>query len=267
MPLRIASAVVLAPVALLIAWQGGWALAGFVTFFAVAMSYEWVKMSDPGAPPRAYSMFAAIVSGASALAGADAWRWVFGVILVGAFLMAFERVLRGGIWRAAVGVPYVGLPCVAIIWLGNSAAGGFYVLLYLFVVVWSADTCAYLTGTWIGGPKLWPRASPNKTWSGLIGGLAAGAAAGALGASIMGVREDAWIFALVAIPMALAAVGGDLLESVLKRRFGVKDTGTLIPGHGGVLDRVDALIAAVLVFASVLLIRPDLFQPFQQGLP
>jgi len=267
LPLRAASALVLVPVALLIAWRGGWALAGFVTFFAVAMSYEWLRMSDPQAPPRAYSMFAAAVSGAAALAGAAAWGWVMAVIAAAIVLMGLERRARGQVWRAAFGAAYVALPCVALIWLRNGAAGGLELLLYLFAVVWAADTAAYFVGTWAGGPKLLPRASPNKTWSGLAAGLAAGCAAGAAFAALFASNASPAAFAALGAPLALAAVGGDLLESRLKRGFGVKDAGTLIPGHGGVLDRVDALMAAVLACAAMLLARPQLFQPLQQGLP
>ncbi len=265
LPLRIISAAVLAPVALVIAVRGEWALAGFVAFFAVAMSYEWLKMSDHDAPAKAYSIFAALVSGSSALAGAQAWSWAMAVIVAGAALMAWERRLRGSIWGAAVGVIYIAAPCAAMIWIRNGETGGFAALIYLFAVVWAADTAAYLVGTWLGGPKLFPRASPNKTWSGLIAGTLAGAVSGCGAAIALGAQEHHLAFLGLGAGLALSAVAGDLLESIFKRRFGVKDTGTLIPGHGGVLDRVDALMVAVLVFAAALLIWPRLFVNFSIG--
>jgi len=125
---------------------------------------------------------------------------------------------------------------------------------YLLAVVWSADTFAYLAGTWLGGPKLLPAASPNKTWTGLIAGLAGGTAAGA---GVALAFDLALTYAVViAVITALAAVCGDLLMSLAKRRFGVKDAGSLIPGHGGVLDRVDALMLAALAAGAIALTAP-----------
>ena len=121
----------------------------------------------------------------------------------------------------------------------------------VFAVAWSADIVAYLAGSTFGGPKLWPRFSPNKTWSGFIGGVAAGAVAGAVMTAWvnMGALSDVW-GAVLGFAGALATMAGDLWESALKRRFGVKDAGNTIPGHGGLLDRVDGLMFAVVVVAA-----------------
>ncbi|MFW6413392.1 MAG: phosphatidate cytidylyltransferase, partial [Oceanicaulis sp.] len=124
-------------------------------------------------------------------------------------------------------------------------------------VVWSADTFAYLGGSWIGGPRLLPAASPNKTWAGLVAGLIFGVCAGAGVAYLYGMNPITAAF--IAAPTALSAVVGDLLMSLAKRRFGVKDAGTLIPGHGGVLDRVDALMMAVLFAGLVVALTPHLW--------
>jgi len=120
----------------------------------------------------------------------------------------------------------------------------------VFAVAWSSDIMAYFVGSLVGGPKLWPRFSPNKTWSGFFGGLMAGATAGVIMAAWldMGALTPLW-GGVLGLAAALATMAGDLWESALKRRFGVKDAGTLIPGHGGLLDRVDGLMFAVVVVA------------------
>ena len=159
---------------------------------------------------------------------------------------------------AAYGVLYLGWPAVLLIWLrdGDTAIGLSWTVV-AFAVAWSSDVMAYLVGSLVGGPKLWPRFSPNKTWSGFVGGLAAGTAAGA----IMAGGFPAWFSfwpdmglnavwgALLGFTAAVATMAGDLWESALKRRYGVKDAGNLIPGHGGLLDRVDGLMFAVVVVA------------------
>jgi phosphatidate cytidylyltransferase len=123
---------------------------------------------------------------------------------------------------------------------------------WLFAVVWATDTAAYISGRLIGGPKLAPRFSPNKTWAGLIGGALAAALVGVIAATLMG---DAPMpsMALASAGLAVVAQAGDLVESALKRRFGVKDASTLIPGHGGVLDRLDGMLFAAPVFVALMM--------------
>ena len=153
---------------------------------------------------------------------------------------------------AAYGVLYLGWPCVLLIWLRDlNEAQGLYWTVLVFAVAWAADILAYLVGSAVGGPKLWPRFSPNKTWSGFIGGLTAGMIAGAAMAGWldMGLLNAFW-GGVLGLAAALATMGGDLWESALKRRFGVKDAGNLIPGHGGLLDRVDGLMFAVVVVSA-----------------
>jgi phosphatidate cytidylyltransferase len=139
---------------------------------------------------------------------------------------------------------------VTLIWLRNDESAGRDVVFWLMIVVWAADTGAYIAGRLIGGPRLAPRISPNKTWAGLAGGvgLAAATSAGFAGAS-----GQPYLFAPAAIGamMGLAAQAGDLAESWMKRKFGVKDTSALIPGHGGLLDRVDGLLMVILVVALI----------------
>ncbi|MEO1040355.1 MAG: phosphatidate cytidylyltransferase [Pseudomonadota bacterium] len=246
---RVLSALLLAPFALVLVWYGEQPFAIFVAAFAAAMGWEWVRMSDKAAPPRAFAIATATAVGAALLAwqgeGLTSSLWTLVWIVGGAVCAALDRRPRGGAWEAFVGAAYISGAAAALVALRNAEAGGLDAVLFLLAVVWAADTAAYLVGTWVGGPKLLPSASPNKTWSGLIAGLAGGIGAGWLTAELIG--ADPHYALLAAAPTALAAVGGDLVMSLAKRRFGVKDAGTLIPGHGGVLDRVDALMLAVLV--------------------
>jgi phosphatidate cytidylyltransferase len=244
---RLASALILAPLALGLVWLGGYPLAIFVAAFAAAMAWEWVRMSDRDAPPRAFSIATGTAVGAVLLAANGEWAWCGAWILAGAGGAYLDRRRRGRAWEAPLGVIYVA--CAASILVGlRSADGGLGALLFLLAVVWAADTFAYLAGTWLGGPKLLPAASPNKTWTGFFAGVGCGAAAGVLVAGVWGL-DPAYALA-AALPAAVMAVAGDLVMSLAKRRFGVKDAGTLIPGHGGVLDRVDALMLAT-VFAGL----------------
>lgn len=242
---RVASALVLAPLALGLVWLGGYPFAIFVAAFSAAMAWEWVRMSDRQAPPRAFALATGTAVGAVLLATQGEFGWCAFWVLAGATGSWLDRRRRGQPHEAAIGVIYVAASASILVALRND---GLVALLFLFAVVWAADTFAYLAGTWLGGPKLLPAASPNKTWTGLIAGLSFGIAAGAATAGFAGI--DVTYALAVAAPLALTAVAGDLVMSLAKRRFGVKDAGTLIPGHGGVLDRVDALMLAT-VFAGL----------------
>jgi phosphatidate cytidylyltransferase len=150
----------------------------------------------------------------------------------------------------ALGVLYVGVPAVALVWLRQDEPYGFRAVLFLLLIVATTDTFAYIGGRLIGGPKLWPRLSPNKTWSGLLTGVAASAIAGAVFAAF--VKEAVpWTLGCTALLLGVIAQAGDLAESALKRRFGVKDASSLIPGHGGFLDRVDGVVFAATAAALV----------------
>lgn len=244
---RAASALVLGPAALGLVFLGGSAFLLFVAAFAAAMAWEWVRMSDRAAPPRAFAIATSTAVGAVLLAGhgdgLGAAIWIAG----GAVAAGLDRRPRGGVVDAMGGVAYVALAAAVLAALRTQSEPGLWGVIFLLCVVWAADTFAYLAGSWIGGWKLLPAASPNKTWSGLVAGLASGVAAGAAAAGMVG--WSPWAGALLAAPTAIMAVLGDLLMSLAKRRFGVKDAGSLIPGHGGVLDRVDALMLAT-VFAG-----------------
>lgn len=156
------------------------------------------------------------------------------------------------LWKLA-GLGYVAIPCATLIWLRethleSSPNAGMLMVLYLMFAVWATDIGAYFAGRRIGGPKLAPAISPNKTWAGLAGGMAAAAAIGGVCASFTPYPLSFSGCIFMGAVIALVAQAGDLFESWLKRRAGVKDSGMLIPGHGGLLDRVDGLIAAAPVY-------------------
>jgi phosphatidate cytidylyltransferase len=156
------------------------------------------------------------------------------------------------LWLGA-GVVYVGLAGVGLIWLRGVGEAGRASVLFVVLVVWASDIGAYMVGRLVGGPKLAPAISPNKTWSGALGGLAAAIAAGAAVAAWADPSSGLGRVALVAGLLGIAAAAGDLFESGIKRHFHVKDSSGLIPGHGGLLDRVDGLLAAVPVACVIAL--------------
>lgn len=252
------SALVLAPGALAAAWAGGPVFSGVVAAAGVILAREWTRMSDPSGGDQAFAMAAAGAAGGAIAAAAMqpevAWAW----IAVAALAAGIERARRdGGLWAAvtaALGVVYVSAPCVALVWL-RLAPDGAERVTYLFACVWAADTGAFLAGVTIGGPKLWPSVSPKKTWAGLIAGALLAAVAGGLLAWAFA-WEDLVSKTVGALLLGLAAMLGDLLESALKRRYGVKDAGSLIPGHGGLLDRVDGLMLAAVAHATKVVLWP-----------
>ncbi len=252
--IRLWSALVLAPVALASAWLGGIAFGLVVAVATSLMCFEWTHMSDREAPRWVWVAQAVFVAVAILLGAGGQFGFALAVLVAGAVAGGIERARRGKIWRAAFGALYIGLPFLALIWLREAPERGVAALFVLFAMVWAADIGAYISGAWLGGPKLAPRVSPNKTWTGLIAGVAVGAVAGAAGFAVVGGTP---VFGAAAgLLVSLSAMGGDLFESVLKRHFGVKDAGSIIPGHGGVLDRVDALMGAVLMFAALVSFIP-----------
>tara|TARA_R110000868_G_scaffold95751_2_gene263230 strand:- start:9943 stop:10758 length:816 start_codon:yes stop_codon:yes gene_type:complete len=250
---RLISALVLGPLALALLWFGGLPFTAWVAAFAAAMAWEWIQMSDREATPLAYAIACATASGTVLLAGqsviADAVFWG----AAGTLAIGIERIRRG--WSVEVlGILYISLSAALLAAMRAQGAHGLQSVILLFAIVWAADSFAYLVGTWLGGPKLLPKASPNKTWSGFIAGLMAGIGAGVAAGSIFGLDLAATgIFAAI---VATASVLGDLSMSLFKRGFHVKDSGRLIPGHGGVLDRVDALMLAVIAAVLVQRVMP-----------
>lgn len=243
---RILSAVILAPVSIFLLVRGGDAFTAYVAAFAAAMAWEWQRMADGGAPTRSYAVASVAACGAVIYIGYGDMFWALAWPVAGAIGVAFagDIPLRHR-WRAPAGILYVALTACALVWMRGSADNGLVRVAFLMCVVWSADIFAYFAGTWLGGPKLWPKVSPNKTWTGVAGAMLIGTLAGGMFAAQAGMPIPGAI--ILAAVLALASVLGDLLMSLAKRGFGVKDSGRIIPGHGGVLDRVDALMLATAV--------------------
>lgn len=253
--LRVASALVLGPAALAAAWFGGWLFLMVIAVAVALLAIEWGGMSAPTAPNRVAAAVTAAVLAAVFLVHLEAYWSAWAAVFIGAAAAAL--VARGVAERpadAAYGVIYLAPAFVCIVWLRDAnhtmSEQGHWWVMMLFAVTWAADIGAFAVGSTLKGPKLWPRFSPNKTWSGFLGGLAAAAGAGALMSVVSVFRLNPWAAALIGLLVGLATMAGDLWESAIKRRFGVKDSGDLIPGHGGLLDRVDGLMFAVVVMAA-----------------
>jgi phosphatidate cytidylyltransferase len=252
--LRVASAVVLVPAALFAAWSGGWLYLVLISVGVALLGIEWGGMSAPRAPVRVSAAVTVAVLSAVFLAHQGHFGLAWIAVMVGA--VAAALVARGVAERpadAAFGVLYISPACICLVWLRDSdqvmSAQGHWWTLMLFAATWAADIGAFAVGSTLKGPKLWPRFSPNKTWSGFLGGLLAAMATGTLMSALSVFQLNLAAAAFIGLVVGLATMAGDLWESALKRRFGVKDSGDLIPGHGGLLDRVDGLMFAVVVMA------------------
>jgi phosphatidate cytidylyltransferase len=256
--IRTAAALVLAPLALVAIYLGGAWFAIFLALMGLLMALEYVAIVHQ-ASQRQFALHATAVLAALFLPQAGKhWETLAAIVILAGlsiFLASRERGGKLSFWRV-VGVPYVALPTAALGLLRSGADGGLEAVLWLALVVWATDIGAYFAGRLIGGPKLAPRLSPKKTWAGLVGGMVAAILASAGFCSFKGL--DVQMPAVLAAVLACVAQAGDIFESALKRRHDVKDSSALIPGHGGVLDRVDGLMAAAVVAAALGLWRfPD----------
>jgi phosphatidate cytidylyltransferase len=259
---RFAAGVAMVAVACIAIYVGGWLFRALVVAAAAAMIVEWGDMhrvrrvwSWIGVALLVVILLAAtqylypvgeidLVDGVEGVGPGsfdEVWLGFAAVAGAAAALLLLSRRLSMG-W----GMLYVGLPAFALLVIEWAR---FDLVFWLMLVTWSTDTFAYAAGRSIGGPKLAPRISPNKTWAGLIGGMAGAAAVGALAAWLFDLDP---LFFVAGAPLGLLAQLGDLYESSVKRRLGVKDSGTLLPGHGGVLDRLDGLLPVIL--ATLLLL-------------
>lgn len=249
--MRVLAAIVLAPAAIAIAWVGGWLWALLVTLASVGLYLEWLtvvglvrewRASVPGVTALAIAGICLIA------ARLDAALIALGVGVVAVALLSPQR--RN--WSAA-GFLYAAGAEVAAILVRLNPDHGFAALFFVLLVVWAADIGGYFAGRGIGGPKLWPRVSPKKTWAGAIGGFAGSlAVAGAFAAG--GTGKTGPLLALGAFLSVISQLG-DLFESAVKRRFGVKDSSHIIPGHGGLMDRLDGFVAAVVAAAILGFLR------------
>jgi len=249
--MRVVVAAVLIPLAVAIAYAGGWLWTALVTLAAIGLFLEWLAVVGLAGATRVS------VSGVVALAVAglclavgriDAALIVLAIGLVAAVAMAPER--RN--WVAA-GFLYAAAAEVASVLVRLDPVKGFAALMFVLLIVWVTDSGGYFAGRGIGGPKLWPKVSPKKTWAGAAGGFAASLAVAIVFAAL-GLGNTGPLLLLGAV-LSVVSQLGDLFESAVKRRFGVKDSSHIIPGHGGLMDRLDGFVAAVVVAALFGLLR------------
>ncbi|SHG11162.1 phosphatidate cytidylyltransferase [Kaistia soli DSM 19436] len=240
---RLLSSAVLVPLALVCAWFGSWPTYGLAAAGAMIVFAEWayvVDRSESLLPRRPAVVLGAVFVGlASLVAGSSG---VIAAVAVAAAGVLGVAALGRSAWLVA-GVVYAAMLGIPIAALRADPAHGFQALLVLLVLVWGTDSFAFFAGRSIGGPKLWPRVSPKKTWSGSIGGLVGGVAAALVAAALSGVAVTIGL-AVLLVFLSLASQAGDLFESAVKRHFNKKDSSGIIPGHGGMMDRVDGLVFA-----------------------
>jgi phosphatidate cytidylyltransferase len=253
--LRILSALVLAPIAVAAVWFGSPWLPLLTAIAAAGMAWEWARLcrggrvGTTGAVLIAAVLVAIIVAVAAGIGPAIAVAAAAAAIV---FWIATREQEPEPRWFA-LGLLWIALPCVLLLWLARAEGAGRLTLLWVFAIVWATDIGAYMVGRRIGGPLLAPHWSPRKTWAGIIGGAGCAALAGWATAGMLGV-SSALPLVLVSAGLAIVEQFGDLAESVAKRRFGVKDSSGLIPGHGGLLDRLDGLLAVIPAVALLTLI-------------
>lgn len=252
--LRVVSAAVLLPLVIFATWLGEWPFAILAFAAGMLMLHEWLRM--PGPYARSVLIGSGLgIAGSLLLVMLKHHNFAMGFLLLGAVAVGLHMRHRF-LWHT-VGLIYVGLPCLMLLWLRGDSVQGQHIVFWLLCVIWATDTGAYFAGRAIGGPKLIPSISPNKTWAGLIGGMICAALVGWLIARI----DAAWpatVLAGLAAVVAVVSQAGDFFESGVKRHFGVKDTGSLIPGHGGALDRLDGLLFAVPFITLIYIFWGDL---------
>ena len=249
--LRVVAALVLAPTAIVIAYAGGWLWTALVTLAAIGLYVEWLMIVGAARRRRV------VASGVAALGIAGIFLAMgridgslLALVVGSAAVVLLSPELRH--WTAA-GFLYAAAAEIASVLVRLDQTNGFVALILILLVVWATDIGGYFAGRGIGGPKLWPRVSPKKTWAGAIGGFAASLVVSG-GFAGLGLAKAGPIL-LLGAALSIASQLGDLFESAVKRRFGVKDSSHIIPGHGGLLDRLDGFVAAVVMAAIFGLLR------------
>lgn len=239
---RLVSGLVMGLLAAVCIFFSATAFAGLVIVVTLLLSWEWGRLVHGRDGDLLIAVQACTAGGAAVLAALDLVGLGLLALPIGAILAMLLSLGRNSLY-SALGVFYAGVPAVALIWLRADAPMGLMAVVFVVLIVIASDTAGFLAGRMLGGPRLWPRVSPKKTWSGFLGAVAASAVIAALfWFAVPG--SSAARLVVLGVLLSLVAQAGDLAESAIKRRFGAKDAGTLIPGHGGVMDRVDGLVAA-----------------------
>lgn len=259
--LRILSSLVLAPVAIAAAYFGGAAFIVFWTLAALAVLWEWTTLvcSDDRNTVLATGVVA--LAGSAILLAVERPGIAIAIVALGFLAIAGLASKARRVWSGC-GLVYAAAILIAPVLLRRDPSLGFGAILFLFVIVWLTDITAYFVGRAVGGPKLMPRVSPNKTWSGALGGTVAGVVGAVLVARQFGVGGLA-AAALVAFILSVVSQMGDLAESAIKRQFNAKDASQLIPGHGGLMDRLDGFVAAATAGALIGIVHGGLDAPAQ----
>ena len=241
---RVVAALVLAPLAIAIAYAGGWLWLGLVTLAAIGLYVEWLMIVG-ARTPRVMAAGIVTLFGAAVWLGIGRIGATYVFVALGVIVAAMLSPHRRG-W-AALGGCYAFAALIASVAVRLDQVWGFTALMFVLLIVWMTDIGGYFAGRGIGGPKLWPRVSPKKTWAGAIGGFVASLVIAA-GFVAFGLGKTGPLL-LLGAALSIASQLGDLFESAVKRRFGVKDSSHLIPGHGGLMDRLDGFVAAVVMAA------------------
>lgn len=256
---RAATALLFSAICIPPLYFGGWPWAILVAVLGGRMMWEWVRMADSQPTQLAYIIPITGVAIACFYMAQKNLGLAVITVAIAMILAMLERARRGGVLWSGLGYLYIVIPSLAIVGLrgieNGFATQGFTKLIYVILIVVAADVGAYFGGSYFKGPKMSPKLSPNKTWSGFCSGLIFGALIGGLVGHLIGLGFINGM--ALAIPLVILSVLGDLLESGLKRALNVKDSGDLLPGHGGVLDRLDSLMLAVLGAVVILYLAPD----------
>jgi phosphatidate cytidylyltransferase len=250
---RVCSALVLAPLAIGTAYLGRWPFAVVWGIAAVGVLWEWTSLVAGADRRLVLTTGAASLTLAFALVASEHFVAAVIVLAIGTLAAASLAPAERRMWVAG-GIPYAGSLGLAPIVLRSDGEDGFLAVIFLFAIVWTTDIAAYFIGRAAGGPRLMPPVSPNKTWSGALGGTAAAAVVAVALTAAVGL-SGMFAIAVLAILLSVFAQAGDLFESFIKRRFGAKDSSHLIPGHGGLMDRLDGFVTACLAATLIGLAR------------